>query len=436
METDIYELQPRPRVVHASDNDDIYLSIVIGNGQIGGNIVLKGDHSIAKGNLTEPAFIGKSDELEDIDVYSNVLDSNNATDKAVITTTFVNQDNEVLFTKIDKSDIQEGGILSFWGKYSIKVMVLLLAAFLFNCQNMLAQGNSEFHELETPTSPGFILLDQTPSSIESPTTPQGLGLSLLGFQQNGGALEFSPFWITNHPNFTAEKLYQNKFPIVQNFAVSVAAIRTDTTSFLAGGFRSKIFQTYGSTLTTELNNKKIEIENELSKPPKLIDLARVKRLYQEYVDLTETPIFTIDLAGAIAAGSITNSFDDLETARKAVWLSFNYRPKAKETYGTLLLRYMEANAGMDQTETIDNVDIGLRINREIKEFALSIEYLQRLNIANEEYDNFRLALVGSYEINDQIYLTTTLGKNFSDVDNIIALAGVNFGISNNKVKAY
>ena len=37
-----------------------------------------------------------------------------------------------------------------------------------------AQGISEFNNLQTPSAPGFILLDQTPSAIEKPTTAQGL----------------------------------------------------------------------------------------------------------------------------------------------------------------------------------------------------------------------------------------------------------------------
>ncbi|MBK9335004.1 MAG: hypothetical protein IPM96_22030 [Ignavibacteria bacterium] len=39
-------------------NDNIFLSVVIGNGQIGGNKGLLDGKLIAKGNLSEQAFIG------------------------------------------------------------------------------------------------------------------------------------------------------------------------------------------------------------------------------------------------------------------------------------------------------------------------------------------------------------------------------------------
>jgi hypothetical protein len=120
MDVRIYELQPVPRqVLSQNGTDDVYLTIEIGNGQIGATIVKKEEKMIAKGQLTEPVYIGKVLELKDqeITVTTNVLDVNAFTDVCVIETTFKNQENRVLFTLIDKGDAAESGIARFIGKY-------------------------------------------------------------------------------------------------------------------------------------------------------------------------------------------------------------------------------------------------------------------------------------------------------------------------------
>src|SRR5690606_17014474 len=123
-----------------------------------------------------------------------VLDVNQFTNMCVITTSFLNQENKVLFTKIDKGESPEGGLAIFLGKYSLSILLCFLLSFGFG--ELKAQNSSDdisFKNLETPSSPGFILLDNTPSSIERPTTPQGFGVSVLGlFQGTGGAIEFAP----------------------------------------------------------------------------------------------------------------------------------------------------------------------------------------------------------------------------------------------------
>jgi len=174
---------------------------------------------LAKGDLTQLTYIGKAADLSgnEIEIETNVLDVNAFTNVCVITTTFTNQNNKVLFSKIDNGEAPVNGIANFIAKYIFTFIFVLCIAFLNT--NLYAQentGNITFQSLETPSSPGFILFDQSPASIEKPTTPQGLGLSLLGFQQNGGALEFAPFWLTTHPELTAKTMYQNNFP-VSNF---------------------------------------------------------------------------------------------------------------------------------------------------------------------------------------------------------------------------
>jgi len=438
MEIKKYDLEPNPRTVNTeSSSDEIYLSIKIGNGQIGGNKVTTNEELLAKGNLTEPTYIGNSSSLSDkeIEIETNVLDVNTFTNRCVITTTFLNQNNKELYSKIDKGDAPENGVASFKGKYIINFIVLLFVLFssLFNHQ-LCAQSNAddlEFSNLETPTSPGLILFDETPSSIEKPTTPQGLGLSLLGLGQNGGALEFAPYWLKDHPNLTAKQMYTNKTPILSHFGVSIATMNTDTLSFISGGLRTRVFQSYGKNVT-KLDGLKTQIENALSDG----DFEKVDSLRKEYVSITEKPVFNIDLAAAIGASSLTNSYDDLELNRWAVWMSLNFRPKGDDFYFTVLSRYINNENYEGTNVKADLVDLGTRLNYDISKFTVSLEYVHRMNFTSDIFDDYRLAAIGSYKLTDNVFITSTFGKNFSDVNNIIALAGLNFGFSQKKVKAY
>ncbi|MEO2073076.1 MAG: hypothetical protein ABGW99_17235 [Zunongwangia sp.] len=134
MEIKEFDLKPIPRNFDTKGSqDEIYLSIKIGNGQIGGNRVFLDGQIIAKGNLTEPTYIGGSELLKDkiLSVETNVLDVNGFTNRCVITTSFVNQDNEELYSKIDKGDAPENGVASFKGKYLIKYALTLLIFFYF-----------------------------------------------------------------------------------------------------------------------------------------------------------------------------------------------------------------------------------------------------------------------------------------------------------------
>jgi len=197
----------------------------------------------------------------------------------VITTSFFNQENKVLFTKIDSGEAPENGIASFIGKYKLTLLsLLILIICLFNTNFSFAQSTTDkitFKSLETPSSPGFILLDKTPSSIERPTTPQGFGINILGLLQGTGcAMEFSPFWLMNHPKITAEKMYKNNFPILYNFSISAATIKIDSSTYLAIGYRTRLLQAYNSLKIERLGKIKKDLVNALSD----LDTIKIKKL--------------------------------------------------------------------------------------------------------------------------------------------------------------
>lgn len=438
MEINNYELEPNPRVVNLENiGDDVYLTIEIGNGQIGGSKITLDGEIIAKGNISRPTYIGNSSELKGktLVVETNILDTNPYTNTCVFITTFYNQEYSELFSKIDRGDASEGGIASFIGKYGFSTFLVFVLMFLtnFNLSGQNSLNEISFKELQTPSSPGFMLLDKTPESIEKPTTPQGFGASVLGFfRGTGGAIDFAPFWLKNHPNLSAEELYGAKVPILYNLSISGATIKSDSSNFIAGGIRTRLFQSYGNMNVQKLDSIKHELENALA----ILDINAIKKLKKEYSELIENPIFTIDFASAIGAGSNTNSYNDLELSRWAIWLSFNYRPNGGNFYFTALTRYINNEKFETYRVDADLVDLGIRFNYDIERFNVSLEYLQRLNFTNQKYDDNRIALIGSYRLSENFYLTSTFGKNFSNVNNIIALAGISFGFAKNEVKAF
>jgi hypothetical protein len=444
MEIEEHELKPIPRQITCNgEKDEIYLTIEIGNGQVGSNKVLVESEVLAKGNLSESTYVASLDELKGkvLEVHTNILDVNAFTNMCVLTTTFFDQDHKVLFSKIDKGEVPEGGLAIFKAKYAFGLLVsLLIILSPLSISNAQSSSESiEFNELATPTSPGFILLDKTPATIEKPTTPQGFGLSIAGFfQGSGGAIEFAPFWLLSHPKLTAEKMYRNRFPILYNLSVSVATINTDVTTFLAGGLRTRLLQIHSKNRVEKLDSVRLELETLLIDP--MDNLEAIKVLRDLYVSIInediELPIFTIELAAAMGASSLTNSFSDLGINRRAAWLSFNYRPGGDDFYMTVLTRYIKNERFQEYNDNIDLFDIGARANYDISNFCISLEYIQRLNFTESLYADNRLALIGSYRISDSLFLTSTFGKNFTNFNNIIALAGVNFGFSKNKLKAY
>jgi hypothetical protein len=221
-----------------------------------------------------------------------------------------------------------------------------------------------------------------------------------------------------------------------NLSFSIATVKTDSSNYFAGGFRTRLFQTFGSNQAERFASLEKEIITELSKDGDSIDLKKVEKLRQEYVGITEKPIFTVDIATALGGSSVTNTFDKTEMNRWAAWMSLNWRPKGDNFYVTGLTRYINNKKFENYKPHSELLDIGTRLNYDISKFCLSLEYLHRINLSDNNETNYRIALIGGYKLSENIYLTSTFGKNFAGVNNIIAVAGINFGFSESKIKPF
>ncbi|MCH2223853.1 MAG: hypothetical protein MK066_03710 [Crocinitomicaceae bacterium] len=437
MDVNKYKLTPSPREIGEWNNaDEVYVSIVIGNAQIGGSKITNETKVLAKGDLSQSTHIGSIESLKgkSIDLVTNVMDVNHFTSKCVITTTFYNENNKVIYTKIDSGDAPEDGVASFIGTYLFKVIGALI--FLFGFSNFsIGQITNDlaFQNLETPSSPGFILMDQTPSSIERPTTPQGFGIGILGVLEGaGGAVEVAPFWLMDHPKLSSEDVYKKHRQLIHNFSFSAASIKTDTSNLVTGGFRTRPYQQFSSSQIKKLDSLKGMMVDLLADG----NFDELKALQKSYMGVLEKPVFTIDFAGAMGGSSATNSFNDLMLSRWALWTSVNWRPRGNDFYTTLLIRYVKNEQFRNYSDNSDLFDVGARLNYDIGKFSASMEYIYRHDSVNDMVSDYRLAAIGSYQLSSNFYLTATFGKDFTNVNNVLALAGVNFGFSKTKLRAF
>lgn len=176
-----FGLEPNPRpVVFKQEQDDLFVSIEIGNGQIGGSKITEGDKILAKGNLKEPVFIGKAVDLnnKEIAIETNVLDVNLFTNVCVIKTTIRNQENKLVFSKIDKGDAPENGVACFKGKYYFSIVVSFLM-FLGVFKSNLPQATQDlsFKNTETTSSSVLVVKKSAAQVIESNISIQDLELT-------------------------------------------------------------------------------------------------------------------------------------------------------------------------------------------------------------------------------------------------------------------
>lgn len=133
---------------------------------------------------------------------------------------------------------------------NIKLIVLLLLIEVVLHFQMKAQGNIDLTKLQPPSSPAFTILGVTPTDISTPKTLDALETNLFSsFSKNNNfiipnnyALEFSPYWLVNHPYLTFKDYYNNinsswSENALQNLAFSVATTNVKSTVDTSSSFQ-------------------------------------------------------------------------------------------------------------------------------------------------------------------------------------------------------
>jgi hypothetical protein len=314
-----------------------------------------------------------------------------------------------------------------------RITGMLATLLLAGLQSTAQEIN--YKNLLVPTSPGLVILDKAPASIEKPTSPKTLGVSVLRLvKQNEGALDFTPYWFFNHANYTFINHIDNKFPVLQTLNLSVAASQGDTSSYFSAGLRTHLFRQHSTGKRKKIIEIKDSLVAALSVPPTNLDLEKIALLKNDLVELTAEPQVIVELAGAMAGYSPDDKFSSLANNRYGVWLNIAYKPADKLPLSALgVFRYTKAISRLKIGVDSSFIDYGIAASYQQPKFDLQLEYVNRTDTENDDNYN-RLVLVGNYLVAENLVIVASFGKNFSDVKNIVALFGVKFGISNERLK--
>lgn len=301
------------------------------------------------------------------------------------------------------------------------IAVALIAAFY----NVSSQTNLKINELSLPTSPGFVLLDKSPASIEKPTNPKALSLSLINIWEGNGAIEFTPYWLWNHPNYKFTNDIKNYVPFFQTFALSLASVKSDSVTNLAGGFRVQLLRKYADEDAIEA--KRQEIVQALA----LLDTTKIQGLLNDMNDLRSKLRWNIELAGAYAGS--TSTVSALKASRTGAWLNVRFTPNKFPLDFVALARYT-STVGTKIPGISDSMffDYGISLSRQDKNYDIQFEYVNRRDFRlNKNYD--RLTLVANYQIIQGIVVVASCGKDFTQANNVFTALGIKFGLSTQKV---
>jgi hypothetical protein len=365
------------------------------------------------------------------------------------------------------------------------ILIVFVANFAFAQQ---IDTTLTLKDIEIPTSPGFILLDQAPSSIERPNSPKAFAVSALNaFTESNGlpknyAVEFTPFWFFKHPNMDVLKYagYNDKkqrpFSSLKMVSLSMAYInQTDSLSLsptnnISMGARTNILKIRSKDNLKAIADANSFSVNQLKRinelivnrigPANPLDPEGYKKKHLELLiffqdslkseiseahsklsdALIQKPIFAIDFAIAYNTFFTNNDFSTQQFGRFGTWLTLNYSQKLNSDNSNYLNIYAIGRFLQDGTNknnigefvTQDFYDFGGKIELELNKFSIGYEYIYR---SNNNIETYRSSGQLKYRIAENILLTGAFGKNFGDNNNLISMLGINWGISTGNEKA-
>lgn len=309
------------------------------------------------------------------------------------------------------------------------------AICILYCFYGVAQVTTTINDLYVPTSPGFVLLDKAPSSIEKPTSPKAFGITVLNaIKDNQGAIDVSPYWLWNHDTLSFEEALKQKSPVLQTLNLSAAISLNDTASYLSVGLRTQIYRCYSQKKMGEIKSVTDKIVDALSTGRADLIESTLKSLEKELGELRSQATLNIEAAAAMAGYSPNNKFSSLGNNRYGVWINVKWNPSYKAPFSVIgLVRYSKTVQSTEVSNQ-DSVffDSGLALSYQKKSFDLQLEYVHRIDVSNYQAYQ-RTTLMANYMISDNVILVASFGKNFDKVQDIFAVFGIKFGLSTQRV---
>jgi len=349
---------------------------------------------------------------------------------------------------------------------------LLLAAALASQAVAATAQTITIDDLRAPTSPAFVLLDVTPSSVERPENPKSFAVNVInkltsrsGFPQNY-ALEVAPYWLMSHPDLTFER-YQNpgigqSIAQTLSFSIATTPLQVATTT-AASSTSTSVGTRLGAGVSVNVwngqPNPKIEpLINDLVKIDS--DIADDVISEQERPDDRTAPIKTAaDKARAtdtalqiqqidaqrlgflltIAAGQVWNYPGDVvetaQTDRRGIWVTpaYRFRVCGDDLSCDAFVDAIGVVRALHDPGKTTMWDVGGRfLWQPNKELSISVETLRRHGAASTP-DSSRTVGMLEYRMTADTSLYATFGQDFAKaVGNqpLVSLVGVNVGFGN------
>lgn len=352
--------------------------------------------------------------------------------------------------------------------------VLLAAATLVITCRVGAQEIPEFNKLRTPTSPAFVVLGTTPADVQRPNTPSTFAFSLLqGISTGAGTggdfgLEVAPYWLVSHPGLTLSEYYGGGWlnNLARTATVSLATLNVDDDAVPSGasrdvgvGLRTRLLDRTRPSAQCEVQMDSIGLDlqrvatflaTQLSLQPDASALTaqqteeRAEVLYTRFLrdsltepqrkrlktevqacanELSAREGFQVDVAGAAAWRLPNQEPDDASLRSGAVWLTPSLTGRSFSWVGVMRYRWNQD----DDAENL--VDVGARGIYAWSDYGLSMELVARRPTEDGD-DSYRVALIGDIKLNDQLWLTTSFGRDFTsdDSDALFALTNLQWNV--------
>ncbi len=336
--------------------------------------------------------------------------------------------------------------------------------------NGFSQDPIDLSDLATPSSPAFVLMDLSPSTVFVPSNLKALSLNVLSdFASNDNsnvpknyAIELTPFWYIKNSNMDFKKYYnlrgenyekQNIFgDIFKRASVSIAftdndyGVYTESQRALSVGVRTSLIKMISKNSIEKINQSNTKFYNYIKSLPIQISPtqeeldARREQIANsdEYKALSQAlqakPVFVVDFAAAYSTlledndGQLSDTF-----ARFGAWLStdlaFNFTKNNTQNYFHFytVFRYLRDGLNVDdmgQPFTTTVFDFGGKVEFELDKLSIGYEYVSR----EGDTDSYRSVGTIKYRINDKFLLEGGFGDSFKAGDTAISILGIKWGI--------
>jgi hypothetical protein len=338
----------------------------------------------------------------------------------------------------------------------------------------IADSFPSFNSLHMPVSPAFSLLGISPTSIEKPTTPSTLALTILNTSNNltslpqNFAMEFSPYWMFYGSKLSWRQDIERDIleSITRTSTMSIATAQTgddaNPVTSLGISYRTSIFS---GKLSDKSKSYLEKIESNLNVRLLLFDkysqMQSYKEKFNQADELTRNAANEIDKKKREELLDKANKLSDETT--KLILNDSNYRDELNSTVGKDLekittqregffmdfslataMNFPKADASqgtlnksaawftfsqeweqfsivgltrgiLEHTKNSGLIDLGIRpvFNKDL--YAISLELISRIPVNNSSLSfQWRLMSLLDYKIADNTWLNIGVGKDYDN----------------------